>query len=146
MELSDLVEGYDLLYSTSQLDPFYSEAGRTVLLHDDGLVRVYLTKEPDRWEEIALEIDIFMGVGRTSDSVQSESTNDRVSDISISRRQLIECISYIEYMIRLEEAGFNLEVVLDGCIWTARCLLRSKPDSQLLRIITPPVCRNFGEV
>lgn len=146
MELSDLVEGYDLLCSTSQLDPFYSETGRTVLLHDDGPVRVYLTKEPDRWEEIALEIDIFMGVGRTSDSIQSESTRDRVSDVSISRLQLIECISYIEYMIRLEEAGFNLEVVLDGCIWTARYLLRSKPDSQLFRIIAPPECQNLGEL
>ena len=145
MELSDLVEGYNLLYSTSQLDPFYSETGRTVLLHDDGPVRIYLTKEPDSWEEIALEIDIFMGVGRTSDSVQSYSTNDRVSDISISRLQLIECISYIEYMLRLEEAGFNLEFVLDGCIWTARYLLRNKPDSQLFRIIAPPMYRNFGE-
>ncbi len=145
MKLCDLVEGYELLCSTSQLDPFYSETGRTILLHDDGPVRIYLTKEPDKWEEIALEIDIFMGVGRTSDSVPSESANDRVSNISISRFQLVECISYIEYMIRLEEAGFNLEVVLDGCIWTARYLLRSKPDSQLFRIIAPPMYGNFGE-
>jgi len=146
MELCDLVEGYEILCSTSQLDPPYSETGRTVLLHDDGPVRIYLTKDPERWGEIALEIDIFIGVGRISDSVQSESTNNRVNDISISRPQLIECISYIEYMIRLEEAGFNLEVVLDGCIWTARYLLRSKPDSQLFRIIAPPMLRDFGEV
>jgi hypothetical protein len=145
MELSDLVEGYGILRSTSQLDPLYSETGRTVLLHDDGPVRVYLTKGPDRWEEIALEIDIFMGVGRTSDSIQSESTYDRVGDVSISKFQLVECISYLEYMIRLEKAGFNLEIVLDGCIWTARYLLRSKPDSQLFRIIAPPMYQDFTD-
>jgi len=138
MELSDLVEGYELLRSTSQLDPFYSEAGRTVLLHDDGSVRIYLTKEPDRWEEITIEIDIFMGVGRTSDSVQSELTHERVDDVGLTRSQLVECISYLEYLLCLEETGFNLEVVLDGCIWTARYLVRKKPDSQLFRIIVPP--------
>jgi hypothetical protein len=146
MELSDLVEGYERLCSTSQLDPFYSETGRTILLLDDGFVRVYLSKGPDRWDEITLDIDIFMGVGRTSDSVQSESTHDRVEDVSLSRDQLVECISYIEYMIRLEEAGFNLEVVLDGCIWTARYSLGKKPDSQLFSIIAPPMYRDFGEV
>jgi len=114
MELSDLVEGYELLRSTSQLDPLYSETGRTVLLHDDGYVRVYLTKGPDKWEEL-------------------------------SRSQLIECISYIEYMLRLEEAGFNLEVVLDGCIWTARYTIGRNPDSQLLRTIAPPNHYDSGE-
>jgi len=138
MELSDLVEGYELLRSTSQLDPLYSETGRTVLLHDDGSVRVYLTIGPDRWDSIALEIDIFMGVSHRLESAQSGSTGDDVEDVNLSRFQLIDCISYIEYMLRLEEAGFKLEIVLDGCIWTARSLVRHTPDFELLRIIAPP--------
>ncbi|MHA3964493.1 MAG: hypothetical protein AM325_013245 [Candidatus Thorarchaeota archaeon SMTZ1-45] len=145
MELSDLVEGYELLRSTSQLDPLYSETGRTVLLHDDGYVRVYLTKGPDKWEEISLEIDVFMGIGRSPESDQSRSINDNADDVSLSRSQLIECISYIEYMLRLEEAGFNLEVVLDGCIWTARYTIGRNPDSQLLRTIAPPNHYDSGE-
>jgi hypothetical protein len=134
MELNDLVEGYELLRSTSQLDPIYSETGRTVLLHDEGPVRIYLTKDPDSWEDITLEIEIFMGVGRNLKTVRSESTND----VSLSRTQLVECISLIEYLLRLEEAGFYLEIVLDGCIWTARHQIRNKPDSQLFLTMTPP--------
>ena len=132
MELTDLVEGYELLRSTSQLDPIYSETGRIVLLHDDGSVRIYLTKGSDSWEGVTLEIEIFMGVSRNQKS--SESTND----VTLSRDQLIECISLIEYLLRLKEAGFNLEIVLDGCIWTARCLVESRPGSQLFGIIVPP--------
>ncbi len=142
MELSDLVEGFELLYSTSQLDPLYSETGRTVLLHDDGSVRIYLVKEPDSWEDITLEIDIFMGVGRISDSIQANSSQDEVDYARLSRAQLVECISYIEYLLRLEEAGFNLEIVLDGCIWTARYLVSMKPGSQLFEVITPPNHQN----
>ncbi len=138
MELSDLVEGYELLCSTSHLDPLLSETGRTLLLHDDGSVRICLTKGPDRWEEISLEIDIFMGVGRGPMPVQSESIGDGADDVGLSRTQLVECILYLEYMLRLEEAGFKLGVVLDGCIWTARCLVSEKPDSQLLATIAPP--------
>lgn len=134
MELTDLVEGYELLRSTSQLDPNYSETGRVVLLHDDGSVRVYLTKGPDSWEEISLEVEIFMGVGRNRKLSQSES----IDDVSLSRTQLFECISLIEYLLRLEKAGFNLEIVLDGCIWTARRFLKSRPGSQLFGIIAPP--------
>ncbi|MFW9962665.1 MAG: hypothetical protein ACFFCX_03845 [Candidatus Sifarchaeia archaeon] len=142
MKLSDLVEGYELLCSTSQLDPLYSETGRTVLLHDDGPVRIYLVKEPDIWEDITLEIDIFMGVGRISDSIQSKSPQNRDDYASLSKAQLVECISYIEYLLRLEEAGFNLEIVLDGCIWTARYLVSMKPDSRLFEIIAPPIHQN----
>jgi hypothetical protein len=138
MELSDMIEGYELLRSTSQFDPLYSETGRTILLHDDGYVRVYLTKGPDIWGEISLEIDVFMGVGRRPKLGQSESIADTADDVSISKNQLVECISYIEYMLRLEEAGFKLEVVLDGCIWTARCSVGRNPDSQLFRTIVPP--------
>jgi len=145
MELSELVEGYELLRSTSQFDPLYSETGRTVLLYDDGYVRIYLTKGPDLWEEISLEIDVFMGVGSTAKSGQTEPINDVTDDVSLSRTQLIECISYIEYMLRLEEAGFGLEVVLDGCIWTARYTLGREPDSQLLRTIVPPNHYESGE-
>lgn len=145
MELSDLVEGYELLCSTSQFDPIYSETGRTVLLHDDEYVRVYLTKEPDKWEDISLEIDIFMGVGRSPRSTKSELIDDSSNDVSLSRNQLLECISYIEYMLRLEEAGFILEVVLDGCIWTARYSIRKNPDSQLFGIIVPPKHYDSGE-
>ncbi|MFW9804740.1 MAG: hypothetical protein ACFFFC_18940 [Candidatus Thorarchaeota archaeon] len=138
MNLSDLIEGYELLCSTSQLDPLYFETGRTVLLHNDEYVRVYLTRGPDRWEEISLEIDVFMGVGRRVKSTHSESIDDSADDVSLSRNQLIECISYIEYMLRLEDAGFKIEVVLDGCIWTARCDVVGPPDSQLFRTIVPP--------
>ncbi len=145
MELSDLIEGYELLRSTSQFDPLYSETGRTVLLYDDGYVRIYLTKGPDIWEEISLEIDVFMGVGRSTKSGQSEPINDASDDVSLSRSQLIECISYIEYMLCLEETGFKLEVVLDGCIWTARYTVGREPDSQLLRTIAPPNHYESGE-
>lgn len=138
MNLSDLIEGYDLLCSTSQLDPLYFETGRTVLLHADEYVRIYLTRGPERWEEISLEIDVFMGVGRRVKSAHSESIDDSADDFSLSRNQLIECISYIEYMLRLEDAGFKIEVVLDGCIWTARSVVGRDPDSQLFGTVVPP--------
>ena len=102
-------------------------------------------KGPDIWEEISLEIEVFMGASNISESAHSESTNDNSDDVSLSRFQLIRCISYMEYMLRLEEAGFNLEVVLDGCIWTGRCIVGKKPDSQLLRTIIPPNHYDSGE-
>jgi len=138
MELSDLVEGYELLLSTSQLDATYSDTGRIIRLYDDGFVRVYLTKDPEIWNDITLEIEIFMGIGRSPKSVQSERIGDAGNDVNLSRIQLVECISYIEYLLRLDEAGFNVDIVLDGCIWTARCLVKTKPDSQLFRTIIPP--------
>lgn len=139
MEFTDLVEGYELLSSISQLDPVYSETGRIVLLHDDGSVRIYLTKDPDSWEDITLEIEIFMGGSRNLKSVESKATDDYGSDLSLSRSQLVESISLMEYLLRLEESGFNLEIVLDGCIWTARCIVKNKPDLRLFGTIVPPI-------
>ncbi|MFW9926906.1 MAG: hypothetical protein ACFFDM_09075 [Candidatus Thorarchaeota archaeon] len=137
MELSDLVEGYELLCSTSQLDSFYSQIGRTVLLHDNGSIRICLVKEPDNWEEIILEIDIFMGARCISESVQDQPISESFDNVAISKEQLVEYISYLEYLLRLEEAGFNLELILDGCIWTAQYSVRVKPDSRLFEIINP---------
>ncbi len=138
MELTDMVEGYELLRSTSQLDPLYSETGRIILLHDDQSVRVYLTIGLDSWEDITLEIEVFMGVSRKVKSVQSQSVYDYENDTSLSKGQLLECISLIEYLLRLEESGFKLEIVLDDCIWTARYTVNHKPDTQLFGIVVPP--------
>ena len=138
MKLSDLVEGYDLLRSISQLEPHSSETGRIVLLHDGESVRIYLTREIDSWENITLEIEIFMGVNPNPIATPSESTPNYVAESSISRDQLIESISLLEYLIRLEESGFKLEIVSDGCIWTARLLMKDIPGSRLFGIIVPP--------
>lgn len=145
MNLSKLVEGYELLRSTSHLDPLFSESGRTVLLHEDEYIKVYLLRGPENWNEIHLEIEVFMGVGRNVESSNSDLNHQTSYDVSISRSQLKDCISYIEYMLRLDEAGFTLEIVLDGCVWTARSSLRGIPDAKLLKIIDPPRHLEFGD-
>ncbi|UCE10606.1 MAG: hypothetical protein JSW61_01380 [Candidatus Thorarchaeota archaeon] len=142
VRISDLVEGYEWIRSTSQHDPLCSESGCTVLLHDGLSVRVFLTREPERWHEIWLEIEVLMPVGLRSRRDLSDSMDGSVEDSDdqqeVSRTQMEDCIGHMRYLSKLEAAGFRLEVVFDGCIWTARLPIVSVPDMNLLQIITPP--------
>ncbi|MFW9907166.1 MAG: hypothetical protein ACFFEF_01215 [Candidatus Thorarchaeota archaeon] len=138
MNMVAFVEGYAALSATSQHDSLYSATGRTILLHNSEDCRIYLTKGPESWEEVYLEIEVYLPMGCDTNQ-ESLELNDFDSEIeSLSRAQLLRYINYIEYLLLLEEHGFKIGVVTDECVLTARTILKDTPQQELLDLVTPP--------
>lgn len=131
-KLSDLIEGYELLRSTSQQDPLYTETGRTVLLYDKQSIRIYLTREPQTWKDILLEVEVYLSAPDDV-TVASYSTEKPTA-----RRLLLRSSHYLDYLLRLEQEGFTLDPPAGDCVWTARQVLEAKPNARLYKTISPP--------
>jgi hypothetical protein len=130
-KLPDLVEGYELLRSTSQQDPLYAENGRTVLLYDRHSIRIYLTRELQTWRDISLEVEVFL-------STPEETETASMTKEGGSGRLLLRLSRYLDYLLRLKQEGFMLDPVAGDCVWTAKRALESKPNTQLYKIVSPP--------
>jgi len=130
-ELSDLVEGYELLRSTSQQDLLYAENGRTILLYDEQSVRIHLTREPQSWKDISLEVEVFLS---TREDTKTPSRGKQVG----ARGVLLKLARYLDYLLRLDREGFALDSFAGDCVWTARRVLVAKPSAPLYKIISPP--------
>jgi hypothetical protein len=130
-KLSDLVEGYEILRSTSQQDPLYADNGRTILLYDEQSVRVYLTREPQTWKDISLEVEVFLS---TPEGTKTASRSKEAG----ARSELLKIARCLDYLLRLERKGFTLDPFAGDCVWTARRVLEAKPDAHLYKIVFPP--------
>ena len=139
-KLSDLVEGYELLRSASQQDPVYAENGRTILLYDERSVRIYMTREPQTWKEISLEVEVFLS--QPDDTMNTlpaaEGAGARRVSQSDTRKLLRRCARYLDYLAKLQHEGFVLDPVAGDCVWTARRVLEGIPDAHLYKTISPP--------
>jgi len=130
-KLSDLVEGYELLCSTSEQDPLYADNGRTILLYDEQSVRIHLTREPQTWKDISLEVEVFLSI---REDTKSASQGKEVG----ARGVLLKLARYMDYLLRLEREGFTLDPFAGDCVWTARRVLETKPNARLYKTISPP--------
>jgi len=135
-----LVEGYELLRSASRQDPIYAENGRTILLYDERSIRIYLTREPQMWKEISLEVEVFLSPSDDTMSTlpAAEEPGARRVSQSDTRKLLRRCARNLDYLVKLEREGFVLDPVAGDCVWTARRVLEGIPDAHLYKTISPP--------
>jgi hypothetical protein len=125
MNASDLREEYRQAVASpltiSKIDP---ENECLFVLYTDDWVRILLVR----------------GVSGSSSTIEVElSISARNSSARKNQKEAISTlISYLHYMLRLYEYGFELEAMDDDVLWTAAMEVSSEPDIKVFETLLPP--------
>jgi len=117
----------------------FNEDGDSVTtIHETSWVRILLTRKRTDPKGALLEIEISppsSGPGPDSDSHKKEETGETGE---ATRRRILDLAKHVEYMLRLHDAGFILDMLGTECTWTAYGIFRSMPSRSLFELIAPP--------
>ena len=93
-------------------------------------VRILLVRNVENPNWTTLEIESSLPA-----RIQGEHKN---ADDGLEIRELLTgMIKTLEYLIRLQEAGFTLDIIGQDCMWTAYLEFDTLPDAALFQMLLP---------
>ncbi len=125
MKASDLRDEYRQAIATPlDISGIDSESGMPSLLFRNDWIRILLVKQSYRSaHSIVVEL----------------SQPDRIDPAQIKPEFMISTlIIYLQYLLRLDNNGFELEIMQDDILWIATLEISVEPKMELFEILAPP--------
>jgi len=125
MKASDLREEYRQAIATPlDISGIDSESGMPSLLFRNDWIRILFVKQSNRSaHSIVVEL----------------SQPDRIDHTQIKPEFMISTlIIYLKYLLRLDNNGFELEIMQDDILWIATLEISVEPKMALFEILAPP--------
>ncbi len=98
-----------------------------VVISETDWIRVLLLKTIQK-EVSTISIEVELSLPKCVASGDLQNKNTLLSDM----------VAHLEYLQKLYEIGFELEVMRTDCLWTAAKTLDSVPSPELCASLTPP--------
>lgn len=139
MNIDDIIRQYREASEMPGSSLEFNEAGESVTaLHETPWVRILLIRRQTDPRGSRLEIEISPpSSGAGSDC--GCGMKQRAGEFrEITRRRILDLANSVEYMLRLHDAGFILDMAGAECTWTACGIFRSMPSRFLFELIAPP--------
>ncbi len=106
-----------------------SPESASVLFQDDW-IRILVVRISEAPELVTLEIESSLPLHATSLNGSSEENSE-------ARELLKGTIRTLEYFLRLQESGFQLDIIGQDCMWTAHMDFSECPDESILEDLLP---------
>ena len=138
MDYSDLVKGYRQLINKpieSALTDDHAE--QVVTIHETVWLRIFLIhsmKNPDLVRlvvEVSLPNWVYAIPLPTNDNKIPNETSRRLPVV------LKQMVIHLEYLHRLSDVGFRLELLAEEGIWSASTELKQPPSKELFNALAP---------
>lgn len=125
MKASDLKEGYKQALALPLTISKFSEANEQLfVLHKSDWVRIILVRrENDIGNTIEIELSLPDNINTTRDQLVES---------------IMTLIEYLNYILELEQFGFQLDVMEQDFLWTATIDVNEHFDDELLEVLVPP--------
>lgn len=139
MNTDDIIRQYKEAIEMPASSLEFNEDGESVTtLHETLWVRILLIRRQTDPRDSRLEIEISPpSAGAGSDC--GCGMRQRAGEFrEITRRRILDLADSVEYMLRLHDAGFILDLAGAECTWTACGIFRSMPGRSLFELIAPP--------
>jgi hypothetical protein len=101
----------------------------SVLFQDDW-VRILVVRSVEAPDLVTLEIE-------SSLPLHTRNSHSRSEENSKARELLRGTIRTLEYFLRLQESGFQLDIIGQDCMWTAHMDFSECPDESMLANLLP---------
>ena len=128
MNEKHLLDEYNKLLAQSpeDIDPD-NDSELFVVISETEWIRVLLLKTIQKEAAtISIEVELSLPKCVSRDNIQNKET------------VLSDMVTHLEYLQKLYEIGFELEVMRTDCLWTAAKTLDSVPSQELCASLTPP--------
>lgn len=101
----------------------------SVLFQDDW-IRILVVRISEAPELVTLEIE-------SSLPLHPRNPDSNLEENSEARELLKGTIKTLEYFLRLQESGFQLDIIGQDCMWTAHMDFSECPDENILADLLP---------
>lgn len=141
MSIDQLMEKFQKIISTpaESPTPTYNESGETVeILHQTNSMRILVIRESVNPQTVSLEVEVWLP-NRNPNTLdtESEKTETEREDEDLSTT-LSRMINHLQYLLKLQQSGFTLDVIKHDCLWTASKSLSETPSRALFELLIPP--------
>ena len=128
MKEKHLLDEYNKLLAQSPEDKDPDNGSELfVVISETEWIRILLLKTTQD-EEITISIEVELSLPKCVARGDLQNRKTLLSDM----------VTHLEYLQKLYEIGFELEVMRTDCLWTATKTLDSVPSQELCQSLTPP--------
>ncbi len=140
MNTEELMKKYQQLTAKPlDLRSIENESGESVSsLYQSSSLRILLLRTSEKPKTVSVEVEVWLP-GNNSDNGSSQS-NQSISESENEKlgATLSQMINHLQYLLRLHQFGFALDVIKHDCLWTASKSFEKPPNRELFDLLCPP--------
>jgi hypothetical protein len=129
---------YKELLTASRSTFIEPDIEQTIRVHETEWVQICYVYNVQDDHEIRLVVELSLPAW-----VQEKSTTGPIKDMTSDdtaqlQKVLKELVAHLNYLLKLSEAGFQLEIIAEEGFWSAWTLMQGLPSRVLFHLISPP--------
>ncbi len=140
MNTEELMKRYQELANKPLDSPsMQNESGEFVspLIQTTSL-RILLIRTFTEPDVVTVEVEVWLpGRHANNSSIKSNHSGASPENENLSST-LSQMITYLQYLHRLNQAGFALDVIKHDCLWTASQAFEKLPSREMFELLLPP--------
>ena len=138
MKLEELIEKYQQLTTPPVDSSLLSELGETVTpLIQTTSLRILLIRTKKDPKTVSIEVEVWLPNHTESIDQTPNSSQDNFKDDNLGHT-LSRLIELMQYLLRLHQSGFMLDVIKHDCLWTASRSFSKHPSRGTFELLLPP--------
>ncbi|MFW9831227.1 MAG: hypothetical protein ACFFD8_05585 [Candidatus Thorarchaeota archaeon] len=139
MNAEELLRKYQQLVNTPPDSPsLFNESGESIsTLLQSSSVRVLLVRTINEPKSVSIEVEIWLP-GSTQGQLSLEPTGSKKNQETDLGKVLFQMIECLQYLHRLYESGFTIDVIRHDCLWTASQTFQKLPSLETFELLLPP--------
>ena len=93
------------------------------------------SEEPDI---VSIEVEVWLPGNNSNNG--SENSNSPSTELENEKlgAVLSQMIGHLQYLLRLHQSGFMLDVIKHDCLWTASKSFEKPPSQKIFELLLPP--------
>jgi hypothetical protein len=139
-EASSLMDKYKQLTTSPLNSSNMTDEGDSIsVLCQTNWIRIVLVRKSDEPNVVTIEVE--SSLPKCAGVYSSPKTNSSSTELlEMDDSELLSgMITHLQYMQRLHELGFDLEIIGPDCLWTAYSEFESMPSRKTFEVLVPPL-------
>lgn len=138
MNLEELMQKYQQLTTSAVNSSLLSELGESVTpLMQTTSLRILLLRTTKDPKTVSIEVEVWLPNHKESRDETLDNSQDKPKKDNLSHT-LSRLIELLQYLLRLHESGFTLDVIKHDCLWTASRSFSKPPSRKMFKLLLPP--------
>ena len=138
MKLEELMQKYQQLTTSPVNSSLLSDLGESVTpLMQTSSFRILLLRTTKDPKMVSIEVEVWLPHRKEVRDETSDNSEDSSKDDNLGST-LSRLIELMQYLLRLHQSGFTLDVIKHDCLWTASRSFLKPPSRKIFELLLPP--------
>ena len=136
----DLMDRYRQLMATPLTPATLNDVGESIsILHQTKWIRILLIRRVAVPNSALIEVELSLPQSAKDPAGEVMNLSIQGEALRKDAAMLLgEMIPQLQYMLRLKEGGFILDVIENNCMWIVSRRFNEMPKEELFQLLVPP--------